>query len=151
MFWAEIWKILEFFYLKICQFLVVRFSIYLNRRVFVMSYLVSVLSLLPLDTKSIWSTLSLFSTETSSSGSNIMYHWRLCVRVNLCIIKLTMVLLNPDMPWFYWTQICPDFANSSNPDQLASEGANWSGSALFVIKYVNSYQTLGSSNLMADN
>ena len=28
-------------------------------------------------------------------------------------------------------------ANSADPDQLASEEANWSGSALFVIKYVN--------------
>ena len=28
-----------------------------------------------------------------------------------------------------------------------SEEANWSGSALFVIKYVNFYQKLGSSNL----
>ena len=36
MFW-EIWKISEFFYLKIFLCLVVKFSIYLNRRVFVMS------------------------------------------------------------------------------------------------------------------
>ena len=35
----------------------------------------------------------------------------------------------------------PAFANSVDPDQLASEEAseeaNWSGSALFAIKYVN--------------
>ena len=30
------------------------------------------------------------------------------------------------------------FANSVDPDQLASEEANWSGSALFDIKYLNS-------------
>ena len=36
MFWAEIWKISEFFYLKIFSFFEVKFSIYLNRRVFVM-------------------------------------------------------------------------------------------------------------------
>ena len=30
--------------------------------------------------------------------------------------------------------------SSVDPDQLASEEANWSGSALFVIKYVNFYQ-----------
>ena len=36
--------------------------------------------------------------------------------------------------------ICPAFANSVDPDQLASKEANWSGSALFVIKYVNLYQ-----------
>ena len=40
-------------------------------------------------------------------------------------IILTLVLLNPA------------FANSVDPDQLASEEANWSGSALFAIKYVN--------------
>ena len=34
----------------------------------------------------------------------------------------------------------PVWANSVDPDQLASEEANWSGSALFVIKYVNSYK-----------
>ena len=35
---------------------------------------------------------------------------------------------------------CPVLANSADPDQLASEEAKWSGSALFVIKYVNFYQ-----------
>ena len=35
------------------------------------------------------------------------------------------------------TRIYPAFANSVDPDQLASEEANWSGSALFAIKYVN--------------
>ena len=43
---------------------------------------------------------------------------------------------------------CTVLANSADPDQLASEG---SGSALFVIKYVNFCQKLGSSNLMAGN
>ena len=41
---------------------------------------------------------------------------------------LTLVLLNPDILFF---------ANSVDPDQLASEEANWSGSALFAIKYTN--------------
>ena len=41
---------------------------------------------------------------------------------------LTLVLLNPDISCF---------ANSVDPDQLASEEANWSGSALFAIKYAN--------------
>ena len=31
----------------------------------------------------------------------------------------------------------PAFANSVDSDQLASKGANWSGSALFATKYVN--------------
>ena len=52
---------------------------------------------------------------------------------------LTLLLLNTT---------CPVLANSVGPDQLASEGANWSGSALFVFKYVNFYQKLGSSNLI---
>ena len=51
---------------------------------------------------------------------------------------LTHLLLN---------MTCPVLANSVDPDQLASEEANWSGSALFVIKYVNFYQKPGSSNL----
>ena len=38
----------------------------------------------------------------------------------------TLVLLNRDIP---------AFANSVDPDQLASSEANWSGSALFVMKY----------------
>ena len=36
MFWAEIWKISEIFYLKIFIFLVAKCSVYLNRHVFVM-------------------------------------------------------------------------------------------------------------------
>ena len=71
--------------------------------------------------------------------------------------------------------IYPAFANSADPDQLASseanwsgsaqfaimwicsnnpdqvvafEDANWSGSALFAIQYVNLYQQSGSRNLI---
>ena len=44
--------------------------------------------------------------------------------------------------------MCPAFANSVDPDQSASEEANWSGSALFVNQYVNLYQQSGSSNLI---
>ena len=44
--------------------------------------------------------------------------------------------------------MCPAFANSVDPDQLASSEANWSGSALFVIQYVNLYQQSGLSNLI---
>ena len=55
-------------------------------------------------------------------------------------MNLTFVLQKPGytMP----------FTNSVDPDQLASEEANWSGSALFAIKYVNLYQQPGSSNLI---
>ena len=53
------------------------------------------------------------------------------------------------LPWSYWTRIYPAFANSVDPDQLASEEASWSGSALFaIIKYVNLYQQPVSSNLI---
>ena len=52
---------------------------------------------------------------------------------------LTLVLLNPDIS---------SYANSVDPDQLVSEEANWSGSALFAMKYVNLYQQSGSSNLI---
>ena len=40
------------------------------------------------------------------------------------------------------------FANSVDPDQLASEEANWSGSELFPIQYVNLYQQSGPRNLI---
>ena len=39
----------------------------------------------------------------------------------------------------------PCFSKQCSVD---SEEANWSGSALFVIKYVNFYQKSGSSNLI---
>ena len=51
---------------------------------------------------------------------------------------LTLFLLNTTYP---------ALANSVDPDQLASSEANWSGSALFVIQYVNLYQQPESSNL----
>ena len=35
-----------------------------------------------------------------------------------------------------------------DPDQLASEEASWSGSALFVIQYVNLYRQSGSNSLI---
>ena len=42
----------------------------------------------------------------------------------------------------------PAFANSVGPNQLASSKANWSGSALFVIQYVNLCHQSRSSNLI---
>ena len=52
---------------------------------------------------------------------------------------LTLLLLNTTYPVL---------ANSVDPDQLASEEANCSGSALFVIKYVNLYQQPGPNDLI---
>ena len=45
----------------------------------------------------------------------------------------------------------PVFTNSVDPDQLASEEANWSGSALFAIKYVNMYKKLDQVMWLAEN
>ena len=60
--------------------------------------------------------------------------------VNLMLhTNLTLLLLNTT---------CPVLANSVDPDQVASEEANWSGSAQFIIKYVHFYQKPGSSNLI---
>ena len=46
-------------------------------------------------------------------------------------LVLTLHLLNTT---------CPVLANTADSDHLASLEANWSGSALFVFKYVNFYQ-----------
>ena len=54
------------------------------------------------------------------------------------VTNLTLLLLN---------MTCSVLANSVDPDQLASEEAKSSGSALFVIKHMNLYQQPGSSNL----
>ena len=50
--------------------------------------------------------------------------WWLCFRIKFHML-LTLSC---------WTRICSAFANSLGPDQLASEEANWSGSALFAIQ-----------------
>ena len=59
---------------------------------------------------------------------------------NLWRSDLTLLLLSTTFPVL---------ADSVDPDQLASEEANWSGSALFVIKYMwISIKKLWSSNLI---
>ena len=47
------------------------------------------------------------------------------------------------LPLCCWTRIGPAFENSVDPDHLASEEANWSGSTLFAIKYLNLYRKQG--------
>ena len=62
-----------------------------------------------------------------------MFLWRTGENYPAIVIRytsLTLLLLN---------RLCPILANSVDPDQLAS--------ALFVIKNVNFYQKLESSNL----
>ena len=55
------------------------------------------------------------------------------------VYLLTLVLVNLEYP---------AFANSVDPDHLASEEANRSGSVLFGIRFVNMYQQPGSSYLI---
>ena len=61
------------------------------------------------------------------------------ILMKLIVVSFNLLLLNTT---------CPVLANSADPDQLAFSEANWSGSTLFVIKYVNFYQKPGSSNLI---
>ena len=56
-------------------------------------------------------------------------------------IFLTLVLLNPDIPAF----------NRVDPDQLASEEANWSGSTLFATQYWIYINNLDQGIWLADN
>ena len=49
---------------------------------------------------------------------------------------LTFIFCPIFYPWSCWTRLCPAFANSVDPNWLASSEAKWSGSALFVIDYV---------------
>ena len=51
---------------------------------------------------------------------------------------LELVYVHSCLTLLFLSTTCPVLANSVDPDQL--EEANWSGSALFVIKYVNFYQ-----------
>ena len=76
----------------------------------------------------------LYSIVCSVSRKDSKLYTSFCIIFTLTIGHcncLTLVLLNPNMPCL---------TNSVDPDQLASEEANWSGSALFAIKYVNIYK-----------
>ena len=71
-------------------------------------------------------------------NKNIFQNVVFCNIYSACLF-LSLLLLNTT---------CPVLANSVDPDQMASEEANWSRSALVVIEYVNFCQKLGSSNLI---
>ena len=186
MLWAEIWKISKIF-AENFPFLVVKFSIYLNRRVYVMNT-----RTLNWTTNSQSNNYFCHMTWSTQNVNQLMRsipqkrHWqtkwtqirrtkkhrqirvytvcinpfvptlklctvgggvwvgggvvsrlctgRVCIqhyKLHSCICRdLTLVLVNPDIP---------TFANSVEPDQLASEEANSSGSALFAIQYSNLY------------
>ena len=72
----------------------------------------------------------------------------LLVHMILCSKQRKTKRLSRNEPLSCWTWIYPAFANSVDPDQLASEEANWSESALFAIKFANLYQKPGLSNLI---
>ena len=58
----------------------------------------------------------------------------------------------PPWPASLLSNMCPDLnpspAEPGHTLLCKQEEANWSGSALFAIKYVNLYQQFGSSNLI---
>ena len=64
-----------------------------------------------------------------------LHHFISLVNLIATTYHLTLLLLN---------MTGPVLANRVDPEQLASSEAKWSGSALFVIKYVNFYQKPGS-------
>ena len=64
----------------------------------------------------------------------------------MTIPRLTLLLLNTTCPVLAKCVDPKSVANSAGPDQLASSEANWSGPALFVIKYGSFYKKPGSSD-----
>ena len=65
--------------------------------------------------------------------------------IHLCLWRnktSTLVMMN---------LLYPAFANSVDPEQLASEDANWSGSALFAIKYLKYSNNLDQIIWLAEN
>ena len=88
-------------------------------------------------------------TKTEQTVRMRMLIWvfvgRTCQKVRFLNIRLKFCFhFNPSLA----KHGMPVLANSVDPDQLASEEANWSGSALFDIIHVNFYQKPGSSNLI---
>ena len=55
------------------------------------------------------------------------------------------------LPLSCWTRIYPVFANSADPNQWASEEANWSGSALFIISIWICWNNLDQEIWLAEN
>ena len=138
MFWADIWKILEFFPSENFQFLVVKFSIYLNRCVFIMNGTDEAFLLVYFSRPSLLASSLSFCCGTCYVSTFDEHTVFRCWCIKCSKISLNLALLNPEYP---------AFANS-DPDQLASEKANWSGSVLFAIKYMIFLQQLGWSILI---
>ena len=93
------------------------------------------------------------SPDFALGGSGFKFRFRV-VQLMTTVVHctepfiITLPLSQYDLTLLLLNTTCPVLANSVDPDQLASEEANWSGSALFVMKYVNFYQKPGSSNLI---
>ena len=66
--------------------------------------------------------------------------WRFVIKI--CLIKRSIEVIQ-----IQWQNFLQDLVD---PDQLASEEANWSGSALFANQYVNLYKQSGSRNLIEE-
>ena len=70
-------------------------------------------------------------------------YWRL-LRRQLCVLdNSSCIIFNPSLA----KHDMPCLSKQCRSRPVASEEANWSGSALFVIKYANFYRNPGSSNL----
>ena len=70
-------------------------------------------------------------------GNNKAVDQTMWMHTQIWVFSVHYGLGNAFEPLSCWTRIYLAFANSVDPDQLASEEANWSGSALFAVKYVS--------------
>ena len=67
--------------------------------------------------------------ESDNHGNNIVPKVRIFVQ-EIILVACNREVITPDkmgypgLPWSCWTQIYPAFANSVDPDQLASSEAN---------------------------
>ena len=95
---------------------------------------------------SVWSSIRPACPNTCSASIAQEPKIKLLLPSIISLVK--SFVFTSHKPLSCWTRIYSAFANSVDPDQLASEEANWSGSAVFAIKYVNLYQQPWSSNLI---
>ena len=90
--------------------------------------------------KSLLVLIKIISVEVPVILGNHWYHFLMAYQSTECTKIHFHGAIRKNKPMSCWTWIIPAFANSVDPDQLASEEANWSGSTLFVIQYINLYQ-----------
>ena len=96
----------------------------------------------------IW-TLPADASETAEWGANsidpdqILYSAASSLGLH-CLLRL----LSYNLTLILLFTTTPTFANSVDPDQMASEEAIWSGSTLFVIQFVNLNENIIWCNLI---